>query len=284
MDVDLLIVPYDTGRRGWRMGAGPEHVLRGGLVERLRSAGHAVVSSVIEAEAKDASAEIATAFLLMRRIAGHVREAIGAGRFPLVLSGNCNSACGTLSGIPQDSRAVFWFDAHGDCNTPETTQSGFLDGSALATALGWCWRSLASTIPGFRPVHEDSTLLLGARDLDSLEADLVHRSGVRVLSSEDLRAGRLAPALAELRSQAAYVHCDLDVLDPSVGQANPFPAVAGGLDVQELEQAIRTIARGVPLRAAALTAYAPESDVEGRILDAALHTIDVLVDSAAGRR
>lgn len=31
MDIQLVLVPYDTARRGWRSGAGPEHLLRAGL-------------------------------------------------------------------------------------------------------------------------------------------------------------------------------------------------------------------------------------------------------------
>ena len=82
MNVELLVVPFDTGVRGWRMGAGPEHLLRAGLEDRLRSAGRSVTSSVI-VPARDGGAEIATAFELMANLATAVRGAIEAGRFPL---------------------------------------------------------------------------------------------------------------------------------------------------------------------------------------------------------
>jgi len=67
-------------------------------------------------------AEIRTAFELMTALAGAVRAARAAGRFPLVLAGNCNTAVGTLGGLGSDAApAVLWFDAHADFNTPETT-------------------------------------------------------------------------------------------------------------------------------------------------------------------
>src|SRR6185369_3673269 len=73
-------------------------------------------------------------------------------------------------------RAVFWFDAHGDLHTPATTGSGFLDGTGLATAMGLGFQALASSIPGFVPVAPDDVFLLGARDLDAPEAELVAAS------------------------------------------------------------------------------------------------------------
>jgi arginase len=283
MNVDLLLVPYDTALRGWRMGAGPERLVAAGLISRLEALGHAVTSSVVEPEC-DVPAEIGTAFELMRAVARRVRAAVAGGRFPLVLSGNCNTAPGTLAGLAPASRAVFWFDAHADCNTPETTASGFLDGTALATALGWCWRELAGTIPGFQPVSDHNVLLLGTRDVDPLERDLLARSAVRVLPSDVLRHDGLARELATPGQHAdvAYVHCDLDALDPSEGQANPFP-VAGGLTVAEIESAVREIGRSVPLRAAAVTAYAPEYDADGRVARAALRIIEALVAAAGDR-
>jgi hypothetical protein len=40
----------------------------------------------------DPPAEVATAFELDRLVSEQVREAVAGGEFPLVLSGNCNTA------------------------------------------------------------------------------------------------------------------------------------------------------------------------------------------------
>src|SRR5687767_8089044 len=125
LHIELLVVPFDTARRGWRMGAGPEWLMERGLESRLAAAGHRVDVSLIAPEPGQSLAEIATAFELMRVVARRVRAATSTGRFPLVLSGNCNIAVGTLAGLTPRKRTVFWFDAHGDCNTPDTTTSGF---------------------------------------------------------------------------------------------------------------------------------------------------------------
>jgi len=257
------------------MGAGPAHLLSNGLGDRLRAHGHDV-TSVIVAPGDAPPAEIATAFSLMAGVADEVRAARSNGAFPLVLSGNCNTACGTLAGLTPHERAVFWFDAHGDANTPETTTTGFLDGTGLAAAMGWCWNGMTRRIPGFAPVDERGVVLLGARDLDPDEAALLDRASVRRISCRDI-ADTFDRTLPKMPAKAvAYLHCDLDVLDPIEGQANPFPT-PDGLTVASLEQAIARIGATIPIAAAAVTAYAPEYDGDGRICRAAFRVVDAIV-------
>ena len=81
-------------------------------------------------------AEIQTAFALCAAVAEKARESRATGRFPLVLSGNCNVAVGTVAGCGCGSTDVVWFDAHGEATTPETTTSGFLDGMGISILTG----------------------------------------------------------------------------------------------------------------------------------------------------
>ncbi len=265
------------------MGAGPEHLLANGLEGHLLRQGHTVTTSIISTSGGPRP-EIGTAFELMGLVSVDVRTAIGDARFPIVLSGNCGTASGTLAGLTPSRRAVLWFDAHGDANTPDTTITGFVDGTALATALGWCWHGLADRIPGFEPVDASAVRLIGTRDLDSDEAALLDRAAVRRISPAELRGSALDDALASLpKGLQAYVHCDLDVLDPDEGQANVFP-VPGGLDVETLVQAIGKIGSALPIAAAAVTAYAPEYDGDGRICRAAFRAIDAILAAADSPR
>ena len=277
-EVELVVVPYDTARRGWRSGAGPEHLLGAGLVAHLTDMGHRVRIRVIEPDPTLPLAEIATAFELMRRVSAAVRTAHEAGRFPLVLGGNCNLAVGTLSGLSPACAATFWFDAHGDCNTPETTTSGFLDGTGLATALGLCWRGLAATVPGHRPARPDTTFLLGARHLDPAEAMLIEVHGISTVPGS--RIAEALPTLldaAPLQDCLGYVHLDLDVPDPeTVGRANALP-VPGGLSVELLTGTIESIRARLPLGAATLASYAPEFDEQGVVCRAAFAAIDAIL-------
>ena len=282
MDIQLLLVPYDSGQRGWRCGAGPEHLVRAGLPAHLQRQGHRVTAiHIIEDDPAYPPAEIRTAFELARRLATTVRSARTAGHFPLVLSGNCNTAVGTLSGLTPARRATFWFDAHGDCNTPETTTSGFLDGMGLAMTMGLCWHHLGATVPGFQPVAAEATFLLGARDLDPPEAALLQGSAITAIPVGQIPEG--LPGLlarAPLADTLGYLHLDVDVLDPAVGHANYLPA-PNRLSLSHLTAAIAVVRARVPLGAAALTSYSPEDDHDQGVCRAAFAAIDAIVANGA---
>src|SRR6476620_4579709 len=101
MDVDVILVPYDSGRRNERMGLGPERLLRETIGPMLVDEGHD--GRVAEIVVPDAfTAEIKNAFVLAGMVADRVRESRAAGRFPVVLSGNCTVAIGTVTGCGCD--------------------------------------------------------------------------------------------------------------------------------------------------------------------------------------
>src|SRR5581483_641396 len=139
MRIALITVPYDSGYRGRRMGAGPLRLLDAGAVRRLEAEGHSVRHIPIEL-ANEFWTEVAAATRIQQRVADAVRDAIGRGERPLVLSGNCNSSSGTVAGIGAENVGVIWLDAHPDLETPKTTTSGFYDGQALAVLTGRCWQ------------------------------------------------------------------------------------------------------------------------------------------------
>ncbi|HYO50535.1 MAG TPA: arginase family protein, partial [Chloroflexia bacterium] len=181
--VQIIAVPYDSGHRGLRMGKGPGHLLEHGLTDKLSAAGHDVSVQYVEAESTF-TLEVGTSYELYRSLAGCVRVACEAGRFPLVLAGNCGSVLGTTAGVRPARLGVIWLDAHGDFNTPDTTTSGFLDGMALATATGRCWSALAATIPGFSPIPDANVIQVGVRDLDPAEKTLLDNSAITVLDAD----------------------------------------------------------------------------------------------------
>jgi arginase len=223
-------------------------------------------------------AEIQTSFELMRMLAGAVREARESGRFPVVLAGNCNTAVGTVAGLGADSTGIAWFDAHGDFNTPETTKTGFLDGTAVAMITGRCWTQLTVSVPGFTPIADDRVCLIGTRDVDSLESELLQQSRVDVIEPRHLRSA-LPRTLKSIRDhvKSMYVHLDLDVLDSAVAPANSY-AVSGGLTLEDLDYALAEIAKEFQIAGVTLSAYDPAADTDGVAARAAIR----LISTAAG--
>lgn len=264
MDIRLLLVPYDSGQRSVRMGAGPEYLRSTGLTERLESAGHRVTTRVVEPATTSWRAEVQTSFELMRAVSEQVRAARAEETFPLVLSGNCLSAVGVIGGLGLNT-GVLWVDAHGDFNTPQTTMSGFLDGMTLATATGRCWSELARSIEGFVPVPDEAILMLGVRDLDPGEAAALSKSGIVRLEA-GVSLDELEPRLELLRQQLGqfYLHLDLDALDPSEGRANGYSA-RGGFSKEKLQELLHLITRRLPIEAMTLSSYDPAYDPEHKI-------------------
>jgi arginase len=281
MAIDLITVPYDSGHRGRRMGAGPLAFAEAGAAERLRAVAGSVRETAVGVE-PELAAEIATAFDLARATAFAVRTALGRGSLPLVLAGNCISAVGTLAALSPGT-GVVWLDAHGDLNTPETTGSGMLDGMALATVLGRCWRGMTSRIDGFAPMPEENVLLAGARDLDEAEKRFLDHSPMLVLApdaaaDENEIASRIEALAA--RVQRVYLHVDLDVHAPEAGRANGFQP-AGGLSADEVRRFVRDLAARIPIAAAAITAYDPAMDADGRMLAVGLELMETIAEVAA---
>jgi arginase family enzyme len=128
----------------------------------------------------------------------------------VITASDCTICMGTFAAVVAREPSVrfLWLDAHGDFNTPDTTPSGFLGGMCLAAACG-VWSD--GRVDPAR-VH-----MVGVRDLDEDEREVVARAGLR---------------MGVPHHGPVYVHLDCDVLDPAV-HASQFP-VPGGLGLEAL--------------------------------------------------
>ena len=284
MKIQIIQVPYDCGYKDTRQGLAPDYFLKNNLARMLEADGHQV--NVIRIDAKsEFTLEVGTAFELNRLLSDEVNSAHTAGRFPLVLAGNCNSCLGNIAGINPDQLGVVWFDAHGEFNTPETTPSGFLDGMPLATATGRCWKELAKTIPGFAPVKESNVILVGARDLDDEEQRQLEQSDIHLIRSGGLADSAILKsiesALLSLRDhvKGIYLHIDMDAFEIGDGAANHYGAT-GGLSVELIEDAIAMIKKHFSIKSATIASFDPACDTGGKFLDAGLRCARALVSGA----
>lgn len=276
MQCSLISVPYHQGREGVGMGAGPGRLEKADAASTLEATGHSVTRETVERETSFTH-EIGAVMDVNSQLANHVTDAVDAGRLPIVLAGNCNSCLGTLSGLPS-APGIVWFDAHGDSNTPETTQSGFFDGMTLPMTTGQCWTNLVSEhLPAFTPVPEEHILLAGVRSLDPGETEVIERSAMTLTEWDENSPAIPASKLYALedRTQTLYLHIDLDVLDPSTAPANEY-APPGGISPDQLEDAIRSVMERFEVKAAALTAYDPAFDEDDCVLQRGLDLLSVI--------
>lgn len=188
---------------------------------------------------------------------GQVDDALAAGNLPVLLAGECAIALTTLPTVfrHRPDAVVLWLDAHGDYNTPATTESGSLSGMALAGACGlWDAGLVAETAP------EDRVVLAGVRDLDSKERKALELSDVTVVGASPVET--LVAVKNALDGAPVYVHLDLDVLDPAV-----FPARApapGGLAPEKLYDLLEAVTGDCPLVGVEVTTFEAPEDEDDR--------------------
>jgi arginase len=158
---------------------------------------------------------------LYESVAAEVADVLADGRRPVVISGDCTVALGTVAGLQRAGLdpGIVWFDAHGDVQTMETTASGFLGGMPLRLLVGYR-PELAAASLGLGPIAEDRVVLVDARDLDPPEIEYLAQSRVRRLALEELSPDVLPPG-------PLYLHLDLDVVDPMELPDVRYPAPGG---------------------------------------------------------
>jgi arginase len=117
------------------------------------------------------------------------------------------------------------------------------------------------------------------RDLASYQADRLRRSSLNVVWGDDLACGLgsvLGDALESLEEcDSIYLHVDLDVLDPSEGRANRY-ASPDGLRFAEIDLALEAIFSRFEVAAAAVTAYDPSLDDDGRMGNTAVRAVEAI--------
>jgi arginase len=192
---------------------------------------------------------------------------------PIVLGGDHSVAAGSVAATADWARTtrrspigLIWVDAHGDMNTPSTSPSGNVHGMPLAAILGQEPAELAG-IGRFKPkVQHEHTVLIGVRNLDQREKELVRESKVHVFTMKDIDRQGIA-AVAEQALQLAgadtagiHVSFDLDVCDPSIAPGVGTP-VKGGLNYREAHLLMEIIADSNRLVALDLVEVNPTLDV-----------------------
>jgi arginase len=281
-----------SGRRGVDMG--PSAIRYAGVDARIEGLGRGcedwgnVTAAVAEASAVG---DERVRFLeqikeTCARIADLVVRAVEGGFLPLVLGGDHSVALGTLGGLARAKGlgGVLWLDAHGDLNRPETSPTGNVHGMPLAAVLGVAGPGFESD--AFRLPAVDSTrvALVGVRELDDGERQLLSELDARVYTMSDVDRLGVEPVLRDALEHVAgdafvHVSLDMDVLDPEVAPGVGTP-VRGGLSYREAHLALELVAEAGLVGSLEVVEVNPILDRENETGELAVE----LVASALGAR
>ena len=251
--IDLFGIACDAGasRRGCVMG--PESMRIAGLPDVLAGLGHTVADrgDIAPSTGSDRSTawhspahRQAEVLALAVSSSQRARQTLKEGRLPVFLGGDHSLSMGTLSGVAQHCAAidkplfVLWVDAHGDFNTPASSETGNIHGMPLALLCGE---------PDFGPAYDGAwrgavdprhVTVFGARSIDRPERQLLEERGVDVIDMRRIdEAGVVAlmrDVLARVEAVDGHLHVslDVDVIDPAIAPGAGTP-VAGGLSFRE---------------------------------------------------
>ena len=256
--VRLIGVPLDLGaaRRGVDMG--PSALRIAELTSTLKRLGHQVADdgniSVPQRETlAHSEGELEKITEVCRELAVHTAGAIRNGEFPLVLGGDHSLAAGSVAGVATafakrgERIGVIWLDAHGDLNTPETSNSGNVHGMPAAHLLGEgdaSMSTLATPAPALLP---ENIVYVGLRDLDPAERELILRRGIKAFTMRNIDERGLTAVMTDAIDHVSrgtagiYLSCDADWVDPSEapGVGTPVP---GGATFREAHLAMEMLA------------------------------------------
>ena len=194
------------------------------------------------------------------------------GAIPVVLGGDHSLAAGSAVATAARARddgeriGLLWVDAHGDMNTPGISTSGNVHGMALSALLGGQPSELSGFGPAGPAVEAEHTVLVGVRNLDPAERNLVLESGIHVYTMKDVdqlgmaRVAERALDLAGSGTAGVHVSFDLDVCDPGIAPGVGTP-VKGGLSYREAHLLMEKVADSGLLRALDLVELNPILDM-----------------------
>ena len=300
MHISLIGVPMylGAGRRGVDMG--PSAIRYANIREKLTDLGHTVEDlgsvSVPEPTAtpshEDPLKYLDEVVCVSNELAKRVESVMRAGSTPIILGGDHSISLGSGSGVANavNSPGIIWFDAHTDFNTSQTSPSGNIHGMILGALCGYGDPSvgdpaLVKVAGGGPHIDPRRVVIVGAREIDPGERELLKRSGAHVFTMADIdRHGmdsitRDAIALASEGAPGIHVSFDLDGVDPNdaPGVGTPVP---GGMTWREAHLAMELVASSGKLLSLDLVEVNPILDERNRTADLATQ----LALSATGKR
>lgn len=284
--IRIIGVPMDLGQVHRGVDLGPGAIRYAGLSTRLKSLGYEIHDQGnLDVPVRDSLPGGPECNFLpsIQRVCEETylagSKAVAEGFLPVFLGGDHSISIGTIGGVTHsEPTGLLWIDAHGDFNTPESSQSGNIHGMPLATLLGKGYPQLVDVgRPGAKLTATD-VVMIGIRELDSEEQKQLRQSGITVYTMRDIDERGMGTVTREALEKLAHrnrIHISLDVdgLDPheAPGVGTPSP---GGLTYREAQLLMEILADSRKVTSADIVEINP-------ILDHANRTARMAVDLAA---
>ncbi|MHA1819204.1 MAG: arginase [Promethearchaeota archaeon] len=276
--IKIVGVPMDLGQKLRGVDMGPSAVRYAGLRKRLKNLGYEVhdEGNIRVAIRDNIPHEKQVNYLpsiveTLENVYNEASKIISEGAFPIFIGGDHSISIGTIGGVtsnPKHNYGVIWIDAHGDFNTFETSPSGNIHGMPLAASVGLGAEDLIYIGRKERKVDPKNVVMIGMRDLDEGEKELIRKSGVHIYTMRSIDELGMAEvvrrALDDLKNvDRIHVSLDVDVIDPNIapGVGTPVP---GGITYREAHLLMEMLSDSNKVCSFDICEINPIFDVENR--------------------
>jgi len=286
--VRIIGVPMDLGQNHRGVDMGPSAIRYANLAKSLRSLGYVTFDSgdiAIPGHYALANTSLQERLpLICNGCLGAYelgRQAVAAGEIPIFLGGDHSASIGTVGGGTHDTDVgLIWIDAHGDFNTPQTSDSQNVHGMALSILLGSGPKELVDLGRPGPKVQPENVVLIGVRDLDDQEKVLLKNSGCTVFTMREVDEIGIRAVLSQTLKKldhldGIHISLDLDVMDPLDAPGVGTPS-QGGLTYREGQLIMEILADTEKLHSIDIMEINPILDIQNRTAQMAANLVSSL--------
>lgn len=217
-----------------------------------------------------------------KNLAHQVYASLNSGSFPLVLGGDHSLGLGSISGVSKYYKdfAVIWVDAHGDINSYLTTETGNVHGMPLAAAMGIGYEDLTNVYFHGTKVKPENVFIIGARDLDPGECELIEEKKLDVYSTSRIHEEGISSVISnilekikKLNIKVVHLSFDIDCIDSDYVPGTGTP-VKNGITVGEAKTLLKSLAETRLIKSMDFVELNPRLDKDDKTSDLCMDLLD----------
>ncbi|CEJ72541.1 arginase [[Clostridium] sordellii] len=295
MDVNIIGVPtfYGCDKLGPQLG--PDKLRQKGVISQIKKYNHNVfdLGNIYVKQVDDSDKFLSNPNMkyfaelveINKNLAHSVNCSLKSGCFPFIVGGDHSIALGSISGVSKyfnKNLAIVWFDAHGDINTFETSESKNVHGMPLASLMGYGDETFKNLYYNDIKINEDNVYHIGGRDIDSGEKSFIENTNMNMFYPKDLKEKGLDSVINNILNNlnnkninAIHISFDLDFIDskyvPGTGTR-----VENGFTVDESKYLLKKLVESGLVKSMDLVKLNPILDVDDTTSNIALDIIDTV--------
>ena len=194
------------------------------------------------------------------------------GNVQFILGGDHSCALGVMAAgceyFGSDSYGILYVDAHGDINTPWTSNTGNIHGMCLATLMGIGDPEMTGLVR--EKVLPRNVLLIATRSLDDGEKELIRQQGIEVIYASEIKEyginatlQRIEDFIKERGIRHYHLSLDIDSVDPGEAPGTGVPE-DHGITADDFYDIVRLAVARKEIVSADIMEFNPMLDKEGK--------------------